>query len=195
MIALKTKIRNDIYAACLDGSFEDLSLLLERIPRGASRILDEVFPETEDRESCTLVTLASKAGHLDCLVALVDRGASVNRPNFVGDTPLHFAVKNDHRDCIDFLLSRGADIHFVNREGLSALEVTDSDEISGFFLSKIRSQMTRENSVIDDELTDQQHQEYRTRHYSTILKPLVRRQDDGMSLLYRPPRDNSYVLK
>ena len=66
---------------------------------------------------------AAANGHADCLRALLDWGAMVDKVNSDGNTALHCASKRGALDCVQLLVERGADQSVRNMQGKTALEV------------------------------------------------------------------------
>lgn len=65
--------------------------------------------------------LAASAQQPALCQALLDMGADANARNFMGCTPLSFAMKKDKRETFDVLLAAGADVHVRDRNGASLL--------------------------------------------------------------------------
>ena len=55
----------------------------------------------------TALQIAAGKGCLDCVAALVEKGADVNALNHLRQPPLHFALAKGHRAVGDYLLSHG----------------------------------------------------------------------------------------
>ena len=53
----------------------------------------------------TPLHLAARAGHSDCVEALLEAGAIRWQQDSHGDTPLHWAVRQGHHAAVDLLLS------------------------------------------------------------------------------------------
>lgn len=65
---------------------------------------------------CYSLHIAAQFGHANCIDALIDRGANVNkREEYLdNETPLHTAAKYGHANCIHALVDRGADVNVGN---------------------------------------------------------------------------------
>jgi len=59
----------------------------------------------------TALMFASREGCLDCVAAMVERGASVNLPDPEGVTPLLWAIWNTRFDVAKYLIGHGADVN------------------------------------------------------------------------------------
>ncbi len=78
--------------------------------------------DARDYREHTALMKASRIGHRDIVVELLDKGADVNARSYVGRTPLMFAVEHGSVDVVKELLARGADPMMVNSKGESALD-------------------------------------------------------------------------
>ena len=75
---------------------------------------------------------AARAGHLNVMTFLLDKGADINEIPEVDDrtygcedelgTPLHYAVDGRQLDAVKILLGRGADASIVDRKGRTVLQ-------------------------------------------------------------------------
>lgn len=54
---------------------------------------------------------------------LIDAGLDINRPNKVGNTVLHLAVRNQHWELVNELLDQGADPNLANQKGETAYSI------------------------------------------------------------------------
>ena len=59
----------------------------------------------------TALMFAAREGCLDCVAAMVEKGASVNLPDPEGVTPLIWAIWNTRFDVAKYLLEHGADVN------------------------------------------------------------------------------------
>jgi len=82
-------------------------------------------PRVQYRPSGGLTPLlyAARAGCLDCVVAMVEAGADVDRPNPDGMTPMMVALDNGHPEIAQYLLDRGANPHTWDWWGRTPLYV------------------------------------------------------------------------
>jgi hypothetical protein len=76
-----------------------------------------------DRSGATALGVAVGMGRLEAARALLDAGASVDKPDARGNTPLHYAAGYGRKDCLDLLLERGADLKAQNAGGQKAVDV------------------------------------------------------------------------
>jgi len=59
----------------------------------------------------TALMFASREGCLDCVAAMVEKGAAINLPDPEGVTPLVWAIWNTRFDVAKYLIGRGADVN------------------------------------------------------------------------------------
>src|SRR5260221_2392636 len=59
----------------------------------------------------TALMFASREGCLDCVAALIEKGAAINLPDPEGVTPLLWAIWNTRFDVAKYLIERGADVN------------------------------------------------------------------------------------
>lgn len=71
----------------------------------------------------TLVHAAAILGNIDCLKSLLDSGASINKKDRMGNTPLKLAAQYGHKDVVDILKTRGGkpENETVNTETVSSM--------------------------------------------------------------------------
>lgn len=55
----------------------------------------------------TSLMMAAKAGHYQCIVSLMTRGASLNVGDNNGYTAIHFAARQGHKDVVEYLVEAG----------------------------------------------------------------------------------------
>ncbi|XP_023311592.1 uncharacterized protein LOC108909966 [Anoplophora glabripennis] len=80
------------------------------------------FVDATDMELNTPLHDACSMGHLNVVVALVERGANVNFENANGETPLHRAALGRHSDVVEYLADKaGVNLNKANSYGESAL--------------------------------------------------------------------------
>lgn len=68
-------------------------------------------------EGDTALMLASRAGRLDIVRYLIEKGAEVNFQDNDGRTSLHYAVISKNRKMVALLLSSGADPNMEDKQG------------------------------------------------------------------------------
>ena len=77
----------------------------------------------------TALHWASKGGHTDCLVVILDNLGTTDEPTEDGGwTPLHLAASNGRTECLQILLRNGADINRTNDEGRTAIQLAKTEE-------------------------------------------------------------------
>jgi uncharacterized protein len=67
-----------------------------------------------DAHENTLVHLAAEAGHLEIVRLLADRGAPLDRLNWIDQSPLSLAAWRGHLPVVKYLCARGATTHGPN---------------------------------------------------------------------------------
>jgi ankyrin repeat protein len=114
---------NDLFA---DVVGNDYYALLQHLENAKNLSLDI---EAQDILGWSLLHYAaqnvseSKKDEGRCLQALLDKGLDVNRPNTLGFTPLHCAVKAEMSSSIDILVKYGARIDAKSVDGQTALHI------------------------------------------------------------------------
>jgi ankyrin repeat protein len=69
------------------------------------------------------LNVASIAGDLDVVKAVLGKGADVNAKDHDGSTPLIYAAELGHLDLLKVLLANGADVNARRNDGSTALKV------------------------------------------------------------------------
>lgn len=78
-------------------------------------IIDWHHPE---EWSATPIIIATRAGHSNCLKALIEAGGDPNMPDSMAESPSHLACKLGHDACLEVLISAGgADLNARSRIG------------------------------------------------------------------------------
>jgi ankyrin repeat protein len=87
-----------------------------------------------DYEGNTALIYASNVGDTRAIATLLKYKADVNRPNQMGDTPLHFAVRNGHADVVNALLkSPKVKVNAANSDGETPLLLARSNRFPEIF--------------------------------------------------------------
>lgn len=94
--------------------YDEPSTLRGQIGRRSN--LDGKNPHDE-----TPLYFAASYGRIECLELLASGGATVDRANYQGRTPLHMAHANT--ECIDILLHYGADVRARDMDGRTPLHL------------------------------------------------------------------------
>jgi len=97
--------------ACARGDLEGMKKALEQ---GASI-------NGKDKKDRSCLHLAARAGHIYCVMELVDSGAVLELTNKLGHTPLYLAASRGHASTVLYLVARGADPTRKERHGECAL--------------------------------------------------------------------------
>ena len=82
---------------------------------------DQAMLNAQNSWSRTGLFLACKYGHVDIALILLEKGASVNTKDIIGNTPLHFAVRTRNEALVRLLLEAGADIESKDECGFGPL--------------------------------------------------------------------------
>jgi len=82
--------------------------------------------DSVDNYGDTALHGAAAEGHVECICALLERGANIQSGNNYGNRALHVAASEGHVECICALLDRGADIDSENLYFDTALHVAAS---------------------------------------------------------------------
>ncbi|RWS06564.1 26S proteasome non-ATPase regulatory subunit 10-like protein [Dinothrombium tinctorium] len=102
--------RSELHWACSQG---DLRKAVDLIAKASVDPVDEL--------GWTPLMIASSAGHLDIVSALIESGANVNACNNNGQTSLHYAVSKNHVRIASLLTEHGADINARDNYGMTPL--------------------------------------------------------------------------
>jgi len=85
-----------------------------------------VNPNLRDNINLTPIHLASYAGHLPIVVALIEAGAEVNVSNKIGFGPLMVAAQEGWLEVVQLLIEKGADVNAKTIEGQTAVLMASS---------------------------------------------------------------------
>jgi len=78
----------------------------------AKRLIDSGMSVlATDEHQNTVVHIAAEAGNLEILQLLGDRGAPLDRLNWINQTPLSLAARNGHLQAVKYLCEHGATTH------------------------------------------------------------------------------------
>ncbi|XP_073068453.1 ankyrin repeat domain-containing protein 10 isoform X2 [Manis javanica] len=114
------------------GARAELECLIQLVRAGAT------LDVSTTRYAQTPAHIAAFGGHPQCLVWLIQAGASVNKPDCEGETPIHKAARSGSLDCIGALVANGAHVHLRNASGLTAADIAQTQgfqECTQFLLS------------------------------------------------------------
>jgi hypothetical protein len=73
------------------------------------------------RSGESILAVSLEHDNFDLVDALLERGASVNKPSIGGQSPLFIASTHGHKQIVELLLQSGADVHFKHRWQLTPL--------------------------------------------------------------------------
>src|SRR5690606_17221067 len=114
------------------GAAEIVRLLIERgadveargdINEWPTQITSEPRAQYRPTGGLTPLLYAARSGCTDCVEALLDAGANIDRPTPDGVTPLMIALDNFRFDTAKRLLERGANPHYADWWGRTALYI------------------------------------------------------------------------
>lgn len=98
------------------GELEVLELLFEQEPSMFLKLINQ-----RDVDRYTPLFVAAKAGHLEVVKFLFNKGAHINIQGKFGSTPLFWAVQNSHLDVAKWLLQCGADTNLKCNNNVTVL--------------------------------------------------------------------------
>ena len=111
----------DHFTIAAYGNTNELKVLIER---------DKSLVQKSDEHGRTLVYLACKSGFYDMVKMLLQKGSDVNKIQRDGSTPLHAAAFFGHPLVVGLLLEYGARTDIKNRWQQTALEESQSTDIT-----------------------------------------------------------------
>ena len=78
-----------------------------------------------DKTDRTCLHWAAMRGLSDIALSLIDRGAMLNEPDYVGDLPLHLAIESKNEDLAELLIAKGSDVNHANNNGKDPLKLAE----------------------------------------------------------------------
>ena len=63
-------------------------------------------------------------GHCDVCEFLIGKGANIDKPNQVGQSPLTIAAAMQKKECVQLLINKGADVNHKGHNGDTPLHVS-----------------------------------------------------------------------
>uniref|UniRef100_A0A1I8ACX2 Acyl-CoA-binding domain-containing protein 6 n=1 Tax=Steinernema glaseri TaxID=37863 RepID=A0A1I8ACX2_9BILA len=100
----------------------------------------ELISLHEDETLLTALHWAADTGNVAVCNFLLEHGALIDDVEVDGQTPLHYAVVCANKEVVEMLLERGADPHLTDKDGLSALDMAEEDDICELIEASIRGQ-------------------------------------------------------
>ena len=91
------------------------------LTRAMKKLFDNSEPEVRDSAGRTPLHWASRAGHVDIVKLLLDRGVDVDALDNVRGTPLHLASRFGYVNVVFCLIENGCDVNKRNNVGGTAL--------------------------------------------------------------------------
>ena len=104
----------DAIKYCTNGQLEKLSALISK---------DSALAVATNEQGSTLLHVACFSGHVDIILALLLRGASIDQQDESGYSPLMVAIQFKHIVCVEILIARGASILNCNHRGHTPLHI------------------------------------------------------------------------
>ncbi|XP_026387906.1 26S proteasome non-ATPase regulatory subunit 10-like [Papaver somniferum] len=93
-----------LHSAAAGGSLKLCKYLIEDL---------KLDVDTKDGEGCTPLYNASRGGHFDMVIYLLEKGADPDASTDTNLTPLHYAAKSGDTKIITLLLSKGVRLDVV----------------------------------------------------------------------------------
>ena len=87
----------------------------------------------------TALVQAAANGQLEAAALLLDHGASPDKPDSKGYTPLMAAAATDHAAVVGLLAERGADLHATDPEGFTAFHFACANNQTGCVAVLVRA--------------------------------------------------------
>eukprot|EP00798_Chlamydomonas_sp_ICE-L_P032103 gene32103-16616_t len=112
--------RGALLKACEAGNVLAVELLMSR---GAD------LEEKDETGTRTPLITAGIIGHVECICALLAKGADIDGRNINGRTPLIAASDQGHRECVATLLDKGALVNAMDDGGNTALWWARKEEV------------------------------------------------------------------
>jgi len=103
----------------------------------------------DDDHDIVLLDAAIHKNH-QLMAKMIEKKANVNHQNIDGNTALHNAAKNGSPECVKLLLANGADVKLRNKDGRTALQVSEEYQCSKELVSKIAVSPADENKKYFD---------------------------------------------
>ena len=75
-----------------------------------------------------LAVLQNNPNILPILEFLIQNSSNVNQQNIIGNTPLHYCVKENNADCLKLLLKAGADPDIKNEAHESPFDIAKKED-------------------------------------------------------------------
>ncbi len=104
----------------LSGNVEAQTLVLDFVQDFFTNRLDIKYIELFGKIA---LHIAIRAGHLDVVKLLIEKGVGLDNVNGDGWGALHLAAKAGHLNVVKFALERGEDINHPNKRGWTALDL------------------------------------------------------------------------
>nr|NQU90521.1 ankyrin repeat domain-containing protein [Bacteroidota bacterium] len=101
-----------IQQVILEGDLQELKSMVKQNP--------DLLGFTNDNEN-SCIHFAARAGKIDMVEYLIEKGANINAVNIASETPLHFATAFGHKDVMETLIRNGAFVNIPNRDGNTPL--------------------------------------------------------------------------
>lgn len=109
------------------------------------QLLDDFYFEkfTETRK-IDILSIACSYGDIMTVREILKTNINLNQQGLSKYSPLRYAVVNDHPEIVEFLLENGADPSFVEKDGKTAIDIVNKDDLK--MLTLLKQALSRESA-------------------------------------------------
>lgn len=146
-------------------------MLAAMIKSNSIAILLDLHPnlDTKNSNKDAAIHIAIMKHQETALELLVAKGANINLPNGLGETPLHLAIEH-WPEKISFLMEHGASSYIRNNKGKSPVELLADQQI---ILEKKKVKLNQKSEELSKEGHQLRFQNYYLRFYNYALKFII----------------------
>jgi ankyrin repeat protein len=116
-------------------------------------VTNEAEIDAKDKYSQTPLHFASFYGHIKVVKYLVEKGANINLKHDDSNTPLHEAALGGNIEVVKYLVEKGAKVEAKNKNGESAKDLAQDEEIKKFLESPLKKNEDVKNKPLVDSLS------------------------------------------